>query len=464
MRLAWFSPLPPVRTGIATVSAELVRALGAEHEIDVFVDEPVVAAYRSPELATESRLENSPEPLTGAHSVRSAHDFVWRQRQAPYDLSVYQLGNSSHHDYLWPYLFRYPGLAVLHDAHLHHARAAALLRQRRADDYRAEFAANQPGVSADAAELAIAGFHSHLHYQWPFTRLIVSASRVTAVHSRAVRDELRADLPDATIEYIRLGHGAPLAASVVGDRRAMARDKYRIAQDAVVFGCFGGLTPEKRIPQILSAFEATLHWAPAAILMLVGSPAEHYDAAADVARRRLRDRVVMTGYVEREQELTDCIAACDVTLNLRWPTAREISGPWLRCLAAGTATIIIDLAHTADVPAVDPRTWTNTASDRTAPVAVAIDIMDEDHSLRLAMRRLAVDGALRETLGAAGRAYWHTAHSHAAMLEDYRRLIPIAAHTAVPDSPLPPHTTDDESGVMTSILSEFGVPVPWSKI
>ena len=49
------------------------------------------------------------------------------------------------HDYLWPYLFRYPGLTVLHDAHLHHARAA-LLRTRRADDYRAEFAANHPGA------------------------------------------------------------------------------------------------------------------------------------------------------------------------------------------------------------------------------------------------------------------------------------------------------------------------------
>src|SRR5687768_9651687 len=207
MRLAWFSPVPPVPSGIAACSAGLVAALGAEHAIDVYVDEPV------------TRL---------APATRSAHEFVWRHRRDPYDLTVYQLGNSSHHDYLWPYLFRYPGLAVLHDAHLHHARAAALLRQRRADDYRAEFAANQPGVSADAAELAIAGFHSHLHYQWPFTRLIVSASRVTAVHSRAVRDELRADLPDATIEYIRLGHGAPLAASVVGDRGAMARDKYRI--------------------------------------------------------------------------------------------------------------------------------------------------------------------------------------------------------------------------------------------
>src|SRR6188472_1666113 len=120
--------MPPVATGVATCSADLLPQLGRTHEIDVFVDEPVVRI---------------------AAGVRSAHDFVWRHRAEPYDLTVYQVGNSSHHDYLWPYLFRYPGVTVLHDAHVHHARAAALLRTRRTDDFRREFAANHADVSAD---------------------------------------------------------------------------------------------------------------------------------------------------------------------------------------------------------------------------------------------------------------------------------------------------------------------------
>ena len=44
------------------------------------------------------------------------------------------------------------------------------------------------------------------------------------------------------------------------------------------------------------------------------------------------------------------LAACDVSLNLRWPTAREVSGPWLRALAAGTP----DVAIVAVVPMPDP--------------------------------------------------------------------------------------------------------------
>ena len=57
----------------------------------------------------------------------------------PYDLVVYQLGNAACHDYMWGYLFRYPGLVVLHDAQVHQARAQSLLGgwTPRRDDYHA---------------------------------------------------------------------------------------------------------------------------------------------------------------------------------------------------------------------------------------------------------------------------------------------------------------------------------------
>jgi glycosyltransferase involved in cell wall biosynthesis len=442
MRLAWFSPMPPVRTGIAACSAELVTALRSRHDIDVFVDQ-------------------CGSSVNG--DARPAHDFVWARRRH-YDLTVYQLGNSSHHDYQWPYLFRYPGLAVLHDAHLHHARAALLLRERRPRDYRVEFAANEPDASPAAAELAIAGFDSYLHYQWPFNRLVCTASRLTAVHSRSMRDDLRSQMPDARIEHVRLGHGTVVSNSEIPGRRARARARYGIADTAVVFGCFGGLPPEKRVPQILDAFAVVLAQAPLARLVLAGSTAEHYDVRSDVTRRGLESYVTMAGYVETDDQLTDVIAACDVTLNLRWPTARETSGPWLRCLAAGRASIVIDLSHMADVPSLDPRTWTSNAADGAAPVTVSIDILDEDHSLRLAMRRLAADAALRNALGSAAREFWAKEHSHAAMLEDYERLLPEAARAIPASSTLPAHARNDQSQVLEGILGEFGVPVPWSKI
>jgi glycosyltransferase involved in cell wall biosynthesis len=446
MRLAWFSPMPPVPTGIATCSAELVAALRQQHVIDVYGDEV---------------------PVARASGAESAHNFVSRHRSHPYDLTVYQVGNSSHHDYLWPYLFRYPGLTVLHDAHLHHARAAALLRTRRPSDYRAEFAANHPDANRDLAELAVAGFDNHLYYSWPMTRLVVEASRFTVVHTPIIARRLKAELPNAAVSSIRLAHGTRVSDPQARLARDRVRGKYGIQSDASLFGVFGGLTPEKRIPQILGALEATLPYAPAAHLLLAGAPARHYDVMADVRDRSLENHVTVTGYIEEDDELTDHVAACDVSINLRWPTAREMSGPWLRALAAGRPTIITDLEHLADVPSLDPRTWTLTPgsgirdSGLITPICVAIDILDEDHSLRLAMRRLATDSPLRASLGAAGQRYWEQEHSLSGMLEDYERVLADAASRPAPLASLPEHMVTNGDGLLKQILEQFSMTEAW---
>ena len=493
MRIAWFSPFPPVRTGIAGRSAALVAALAARG----------VSVDRYPEAA--------------------AHDFPWRHRQAPYDLVVYQFGNSSHHDYAWPYALRYPGLVVLHDTRLHHARAALLLRETRAADYRAELAWSEPAVSPDAAELAIAGFDSRLYYDWPMVRGLVASSRLTAVHGNAAREELIAALstPNVTtpkiqaktqaanaeainaqsadshldavsrIVSIRLGEGELVSPEREARARREIRRRYDIAPDAIVFASFGGMTPEKRLPQILAALRATLRHAPNAHLLLAGARAAHYDVAAGIAALDLQRHVTVAGYLERDADLTDHLAACDVSLNLRWPTARETSGPWLRALAAARPTIVTDLVHLADVPSLDPRTWTvsavsttddrrPTADDRRHTIdgrtsdfgprtsdlgprhaiAVAIDILDEDHSLRLAMRRLAGDAALRAELGAAAREWWQREHAVEVMVGDYERAIAAAMARPDPDATLPPHMRNGGDGRLRTILSAFGLSSP----
>jgi glycosyltransferase involved in cell wall biosynthesis len=435
--------MPPVPTGPAVDSAILIAALRDEHQIDVFVDEPVVSI---------------------APGTRSAHEFVWRHQREPYALTIYQLGNSSHHDYEWPYLFRYPGLTVLHDTHLHHARAAALLRTFRAADYRTELAWNHPDAARDVAELAVKGFDNHLHYFWPMTRLVTRASRMVAVHARSLAERLREESPDARVEVIHLGHGRALSREEHDRLRLRARARYQIAPDALVFGCCGGLSPDKRLPQILAAFAATRAFVPSAHLLLAGSTARHYDLASDIARHGVGDWTTVTGYLPDEDDLTACIAATDVALNLRWPTAREISGPWLRALAVAKPTIVIDLAHLTDVPTIDPRTWqpnvTREAGEAPAPCAVAVDILDEDHSLRLAMRRLGTDAALRASLGEAGQRYWRTHHAVELMVDDYRDLIARAIESDVPQLPLPAHLVNDGSGALERLLEPFGIRPP----
>jgi hypothetical protein len=70
-------------------------------------------------------------------------------------------------------------------------------------------------------------------------------------------------------------------------------------------------------------------------------------------------------------------------------------------------------------------------------VAVAIDIVDEDHSLRLAMHRLAEDGGLRHRLGQAARQYWERTHTVPHMMTSYEQVLARAGGLPSPASSLP---------------------------
>ena len=428
MRLAWFTPLPPERSGISAYSAELLPALAEKYSIDVFTESASASA------------------LSGVE-VFDAHDFIWKHQRHPYDLTVYQLGNATCHDYIWPYLFRFPGLVVLHDGQLHFARARLLLQQKRYSDYRAELRFNHPDVRADVADLGITGLLGSLHYFWPMLRTVVEASRCVAVHSPGLAAELREEFPEAAIADLKMGVPAGTPGSSPGALRAR-HSLPAIPEDAVVFAAFGRITPEKRISQILRALAAIGEPEPPMHLLLVGESTTYYDALEEARSLEVSDQVTLTGFVD-DADLADHLECADVCLCLRWPSGREISASWLRCLAAGKATIVTDLTHTVDVPSLDLRSWKPLYAPQinegatevrpVEPICVSLDILDEDHSLRLAMRRLAQDDALRAQLGRQARTYWQRHHTLDHMLGDYESLIGRALEAPPPVGKLPAH-------------------------
>jgi hypothetical protein len=100
------------------------------------------------------------------------------------------------------------------------------------------------------------------------------------------------------------------------------------------------------------------------------------------------------------------------------------------------------------------------------PIAISIDPRDEEHSLRLALTRLATDAAMRRALGTAARAWWaryatvaHAVTAWQALLEQARSLEP-------PPRPAgwPAHLDADGSERAKAILDEIGVASPLSDL
>lgn len=448
MRLAWFTPWPPDRSGVAGRSAVVVGRLAARgHAIDVFVDEARVPVERA----------GDGPPARGAVRVQSAHDFVWRAALGQYDLPVYQLGNSRLHEFIWSYAFRWPGLTVLHDARLHHARGRACLQANQPDRYRREFEWNHPDVRPEAAELAVAGFDGPFFYHWPMTRRVLSRARLTAVHAPGALAELRHTSPDEPVVTIALGEGRD-ELPTPEERRAW-RTEFGLEHETVVAGVFGGLTAEKRVPQILRAWKGLVRRMPG-VRLILGGPA---DPSLDLPGV-LRDPA-LAGTVRHLQHLDDeafdrAIGAVDVSLNLRWPSAHEMSGPWLRALSLARATVVLDLPHLAHFPSLDPRTWDlhrpfTEAHGRPRAVTVALDVLDEDHSLGLALGRLLADADLRDRIGRSGRRYWEAHHRTSHMVDDYERVLRQALVTP-PPAPGPGLEGPDVARFARHLLAPLG--------
>ncbi|MCC7123746.1 MAG: glycosyltransferase family 4 protein [Acidobacteria bacterium] len=438
VRVAWFSPLPPDPSGIAAYSAEVVPLL---HDRVGAIDLYSESGHRA------AGHRGAP--------VFSPHDFVWRHRRRPYDLIVYQLGNATAHDFMWGYLFRYPGLVVLHDAQVHQARALGLLRRAepRLADYLAEVQANHPDAPADIGFLVAAGLGGGLFRLWPLVSLVLRTARMAAVHSPWLASALAGAHPDAAIRAIPMGVADPLHGLDRAAARAGVRARHGIPAEAVVIGAYGGVTPEKRVPQLLAVLASRLVDVPVHVL-LVGQRAGHYDVDADIERLGLQNRVHVTGFVA-DEDLPAYLTAADIAWCLRWPSNGETSASWIRCLGAGLPTLTTALAQMSDVPTVPA---VAAAAETSTAVGLAIDVVNEIEEIEMAVRDLAMNDERRARLGANARRWWTGRHTLEHMANGYVALLHEALTRPAPAVALPSHITDDGSGTARRILEACGLP------
>jgi hypothetical protein len=150
-------------------------------------------------------------------------------------------------------------------------------------------------------------------------------------------------------------------------------------------------------------------------------------------------------------------ASDDIVVALEWPPSGDAPTRALGGMAAGKPVIVFETAETADWPALNPQTWQ--PRGMTPPIVVSIDPRDEEHSLKLAMRRLSSDAALREQLGTAAREWWMRNATLERAVEAWTGIIAEArARPARPRSDMwqPPL---DGSEKARDILSAFGVSV-----
>ena len=382
-RIAYFSPLPPEHTGIADYSNELLPFIARLAQVTLFATHPeqVVAALRT------------------AFEVRPLEDYD--SRPSRYDVAVYHMGNSMYHDALYRVLLRHPGITVLHEFGLHHFIATRTIGQGDFGGYAREMGYSLGTEGIDLAHRIRQGEAECPLFTVSLNERLLDHSLGVIVHSHYAKDRIRDVRPNLPVTVVK----APIC-SDLGPLRS--RSELGCPEDALIFACAGHLFRTKQVAFAMDAFCRLRADFPRARFAIIGEQSElDWDLHAWLQERNLADSVIYTGHLPDIRDFVSWIAASDILVSLRHPTAGETSATTLRGLAAGRPVIVSDHGWYAELP---------------DDVCVKVT-PDDEEALYQAMRRLASDPALRREIGQRAATYAQREHSLSVAAQRYLDFI-----------------------------------------
>ncbi len=127
------------------------------------------------------------------------------------------------------------------------------------------------------------------------------------------------------------------------------RHKLGLNEAAPLIGIFGFLKPYKRVAESLRAFRRLVRVSPGARLILVGEAHPELPVQDMIRTMGLSANARLLGFTPIE-DFVGYLGACDIVLNLRYPTVGESSGTLLRALGLGKAVLVSDVGSFQEFP------------------------------------------------------------------------------------------------------------------
>ena len=351
MKVAYFSPMPPERSGIADYSALLLPALRDRTDVTVVKR----GTKRAPRGA---------------------------------DVALYHVGNNPDaHGWIVDALRRTPGVVVLHDFVLHHLVAGVTLGRRHADAY-LDLLEREHGVVGrllghGVIDKRVPPLWESRALDFPLSTYVLDHATGLVVHSRHVRDRAHAAGFDGPISVVP--HPAWPVPEIPAER----------VSEGIVVGCFGVVNASKLIPELLQATAALRRTRPDVSLLLVGPMSPGFDLDRRLQRLGLEGEGVLREEWVDESRRWALMAGSDVVVNLRHPTMGETSGSVVRGLSLGKPLVVSDVGWFSELPD-DVALKIAPDGDEVATLAAALELLATRPDVRDAIGARAAELARRE--------------------------------------------------------------------
>ncbi len=259
------------------------------------------------------------------------------------DVALYHLGNNRLHWEIYQRALERPGVAVLHDAVLHHLLLGSLDRAAYIEEFvynYGEPSREEAGQFWDARSRSAADTR---YFERALVRRAAESSLAVVVHNPAAARIVREHATGAHFVEIPHLYQAPECAPDAAGWRAA----HGIPPDAFLFGVFGYLRETKRLGSILRVFERLAHrdaW------LLVAGEFTSTEYARSLAPALAAPRIVRAGFLA-EPEFWRAAAAVDACVNLRSPSAGETSGIMIRLMGLAKPVLVTAGQEISRLPA-----------------------------------------------------------------------------------------------------------------
>lgn len=333
MKIAYFTPLNPMHSGVSDWAEELLPYLKEYADIDLYVDQ----------FVPES------EKIRGQFAAYDIDEYGANKEK--YDLAVFQMGNSLYHSRIMDAYMLYGGVLEIHDVSMHTYLAARTIANGDRDTYLKTMTLCHGKKGTKLAQDFFAGKCSA---PWEEDNLIFTVNRhyidradAVIVHSDFARQMVKGVNKGKKVILIPLH--SPEIVEDWRKHKQRCRERLKIDKDIWMLGAFGLATPFKRIVPTLYALQKlkmiTKH--PFVYYIVSENKISNLEAFAETLG--IKENIVVTGRVNLE-DFNNYMGACDVALNLRYPTQGESSASLQRLLGYGKVVLVTKVGAFQEYP------------------------------------------------------------------------------------------------------------------
>jgi len=389
-RLAYVSPLPPERTGIASYSTALLPHLSKYYDIDLVHNG----------ITDDDCLRQQFDILSNEQFEKNAGD---------YDRVLYHIGNSHFHTEMPQLLAKVPGIVVLHDYFL-----SGLFWTIQAAD-----------PKTNALISAIGYSHGHIgllqHFctentveslvRYPSNLAVLENAVGVITHSHYSKELARGWYGDAAISNWNVIPHLLKETNEVSVSKSDARKRLGINEDAFVACSFGIVHSTFKLSDLIldGWSESQLGKTDNCRLVFVGECADQV-FNSQLARLAVEGRVdncSVTGYVS-DADYGLWLSACDVCVQLRAKSRGETSGAVSDGMASGKQVIVNAYATLKEIP---------------DSVVTKVPEKPTSQELAHALRSSFSSREMREEIGQRAYTYMRENHTAEIVAAQYRNTI-----------------------------------------